>query len=184
MPIDVLVKCLLLTLRKDALLCEASMYDAKQFSEIRRRSRRSLDNALSGNAPDKLKLLAYQLSSSSRVHHDLEWCWIAQTELARRLGVAERTVRKYIRALELIGAYKVETMAPGDLSRLLVARYGRGLPAKIKTKKRINGYTVLWEHDLWRSGTLSEGDLRTIREVIRNFGGLSKTGTVGSGSKR
>jgi hypothetical protein len=145
------------------------MYDAKRFGEIRRRSRRSLDNALSGNAPDKLKLLLYHLSSFSRAHHDLEWCWVAQSELARRLGVSERTVRKYIKALKLIGAYKVETMAPGDLARLLAARYGRGLPAKIKTKKWISGYTVLWEHDLWRSGTLSEGDLHTVREVIRDF---------------
>lgn len=131
---------------------------------VRRRSRKAIDTALSSNLPDKLKLLIYHLTSFTRVHHDLEWCWVAQTELARRLAISDRTVRRYVKILAEIGVLRIEAGGPRKLSLLLRERYGEGLPKSIKTRKRICSYTMLWEHDLWKTGLLAEKDLFIITQ--------------------
>ena len=122
---------------------------------------------MSGNLPDKMKITAYHITDFARSSHDFEWSYAVSAELARRVGVSERTISRHIKAFEELGVFQIERYGPTQMSAMLVSRYGRGLPKGARAIRRFNGFTVIWKHAVWQTGNLCEEDLTTLQRIVR-----------------
>ena len=154
---------------------------AKQRSAQKRRRDKAVLTMMSGNLPDRLKITAFHIAFSARASCQYEWAWIAESELSRRVGVSERTIRKYVKLLGELQIFRAERMGPTQWAAALVARYGYRLP-KTTSPHRFVGYTIRWDHPVWQSGRLPTEDLARIQESLRpTIRKPMETGTYTSG---
>ncbi|MHC4403936.1 MAG: hypothetical protein ACYTG0_30120 [Planctomycetota bacterium] len=141
-------------------------FDKTRYKSLRKRFEQARDTMMAGNLPDRMKITAYHITSFAHPSHDFEWSYAISAELARRVGVSERMIARYIRAFEELGIFQIERCGPTQMSAMLVSCYGRGLPKGARAKRRFNGFQITWQHAVWQTGNLCEEDFTILRGII------------------